>query len=33
MQPILIHRGELVTERLVEILDDLGIASHVACSC
>jgi hypothetical protein len=26
MQPILIHCGELVTKRLVEILDNLGIA-------
>ncbi len=33
MQPILIHCGEFVTERLIEILDNLGIASHVTYSC
>ena len=33
MQPILIHCGELVTERLIEILDNLGSASHVTYSC
>ncbi len=33
MQPILIHCGELVAKRLVEILDNPGIASHVTYSC
>jgi hypothetical protein len=32
MQPILIHCGEFVTERLIEILDNSGIAS-VTYSC
>ena len=33
MQPILIHCGEFVTERLIEIFDNLGSASHVTYSC
>jgi hypothetical protein len=33
MQPILIHRGEFVAQRLVEIFDDLGITSHATHSC
>ena len=28
MQPILVDRGQLVPERLVEQLDDLGVALH-----
>ena len=30
MQPVLVDGGELVTQPLVEILDDFGIALHGA---
>jgi hypothetical protein len=30
VQPVLIDRGELMPQRLVEIFDDLGIALHAA---
>jgi hypothetical protein len=30
MQPILIYRRELVAQRFVEIVDDLGLAIHGA---
>jgi hypothetical protein len=28
VQPILVDRGQLVLERLVQMLDDLGVALH-----
>jgi hypothetical protein len=28
MQPVLIHRGELVAERLVEVVDNCGVTFH-----
>ena len=33
VQPVLVDRGELVGERLVEIVNDLRIALHDAFSC
>ena len=33
VQPVLVDRSQLVEQRLVEEIDDLLVALHVACSC